>query len=324
MLNQALTYRLCGHAIESDILLPCIPSMDGIQGKWRFRLHHSRQQLDTIETWQRHQFLPNGESWLLTARTKYGFLFRFPNLADFTASNDCLEIDCYPCPNTAQETIHHLLLDQVIPALLDHEGEFALHAGGVASEHGAIVFLGESGRGKSTLCSSFNQAGFPLLSDDFLLLREERNGFVIIPSYPGLRLWPNGRAALKWDAAETTSVAHYTTKERLDSPGQGLPFLTDSIPVTTLFVLTPPGENAETDAVVIQPLASREAFLAMLNSTFRLEISDKHRNQESFRQIGNAVAKLNVCSLAFPRKMSQLPEVRAEILAHLGSEQQAS
>lgn len=319
-----ISYRVCGFTLQSNIMIPNLPPASDRRPWWRFSLHSKPAQARIRDKWICQQTRSRGSVWRSIGRLPDGLLVRFPNLADFAISGDGRRINCRPHADIAQETIHHLLLDQVIPALLAHEGELALHAGGVASDRGAIVFLGESGRGKSTLCASFNQAGFPLLGDDFLLLRADGNGFAVVPSYPGLRLWPDSRAALAWNESDTTSMAHYTTKERLDLVVHDLPFRSDPLSVTTLFALTPPTERSGTKRIRIQRLPPREAYMTLLNSAFQLDVSDRERNRRLFQQIANAVDGLNIYSLAYPREMSILPDVRAAVLTHLATDQAAT
>ena len=317
-------YHVCDFTVESNIEFPIHAQAAERPIHLSCYRHSPRTAAPFDNVWLHERILPDGGIWLSIARTEDGYLLRFPGLADFTVSADGRRIDCHPRADIAQETINHLLLDQVIPALLAHEGELALHAGGVASDRGAIVFLGESGWGKSTLCASFNQAGFPLLGDDFLLLRADGNGFAVVPSYPGLRLWPDSRAALAWDAADTTPMAHYATKERLDPAAHGLPFRSDPASVTALFALAPPAEGPEAERIRIQRLPPREAYMTLLNCAFQLDGSDRERNRRLFQQIANAVDGLNIYSLAYPREMPILPDVRAAILTHLATDQAAT
>jgi len=316
-------YRLCDFLIESNVILSGLLAAGKADTRQTFRLRPVRPSFLVIDNWLRHQKLPDGTEWLSVARLKGEYLLRFTNLADFTVSADGWQINCYPHGNIVNETASHLLLDQVIPAVLAHQGELVLHASGVVSDYGAIAFLGESGSGKSTLCAGFNRAGFPQLSDDFLLLRASKDGFVAVPSYPGLRLWPDSRTALKWEAADTTPVAHYTTKERLDTSSHGLPFCSVPVPITTLFVLTSPDETMKTDQVSIEPLTHQDAFMALLKYSFRLDISDRERNKKAFRDIAETVSKLKLFRLSYPRKMAMLPQVRTAILEHLATEERA-
>ena len=86
--------------------------------------------------------------------------------------------------------MRHLLLDQVMPLVLSRD-RLVLHASAVATPAGAAAFIGFTGAGKSTLAASLSAAGFPILSDDCLVIERDGRGFLARPFYPGARLWPD-------------------------------------------------------------------------------------------------------------------------------------
>ena len=82
----------------------------------------------------------------------------------------------------------HFLLDQILPRLLGERGELVLHGGAISdssSDASALVLLGTTGSGKSTLCASFLNDGWSLLSDDCVYIDPE--SMTVSGSYPGLR-----------------------------------------------------------------------------------------------------------------------------------------
>ena len=84
--------------------------------------------------------------------------------------------------------------------MLTRRSRLVLQAGAIDTPLGAIALLGRTGIGKSTLAASLARAGFPLIADDFLLLRDD---IVAVPSYPGLRLWC-ARARMRTSSPTTT------------------------------------------------------------------------------------------------------------------------
>src|SRR5207253_1964784 len=146
-----------------------------------------------------------------------GYLFHFPELADFRIDAAGRTIRCHPVPGTPLETIRHLFLDQVIPLVLSKRGKLVVHASATLFSEGASAFIGMAGAGKSTLAASLADRGFPLLTDDCLLLEEKGHEFSVIPSYPGVRLWDEASSALFGQVPFSGPVAHYTQKKRLDS-----------------------------------------------------------------------------------------------------------
>ena len=119
-------------------------------------------------------------------------------------------------PGASKAEHDHFLADQVIPRLMAHAGSFVFHAGAVRLGETALVFMGESGRGKSTLVASFDQAGTALLGDDAMVLSTEDGVPAVRPVYPSLRLFPDSIAALMPAAQTAGPIAQHSTKERIE------------------------------------------------------------------------------------------------------------
>lgn len=73
--------------------------------------------------------------------------------------------------------------------LLQQRGVMPLHAAAVKSPAGAVLLLGHSGHGKSTLAAALVERGYALLADDVtgLVVRDGR--VTALPSFASLRLW---------------------------------------------------------------------------------------------------------------------------------------
>src|SRR2546425_12251788 len=148
-----------------------------------------RSPLRERSTGRRHaRRLPNGTISMTIGRCRSGFLVRFPGLAVFLVSRDGQRVSCARRRGTRPTIVSHLFLAQVLPRALSQRGRLVLHASAVATQHGAVAFLGVAGQGKSTLSASFVGRSFPLLTDDGLLLVEHGTMLAGVPSYPEIRL----------------------------------------------------------------------------------------------------------------------------------------
>jgi hypothetical protein len=112
--------------------------------------------------------LPDGALWAQFYRADTGYLLRFPGLADFASTG--LEVTAWPAPGISGQTVEHLYLNQVLPLALSMQGKLVFHASAVEIGDGAIAFMGESGKGKSTLAASFATSGYRFLTDDGLIV----------------------------------------------------------------------------------------------------------------------------------------------------------
>lgn len=221
---------------------------------------------------------------------------------------------------TPPETLRHILLNQVLPLVLNLRGQDALHATAVLTPHGVCAFTGPAGVGKSTLAASFLIAGYPVISDDCLVLKEREGWIVAVPGYPGLRLWDDVAQSLSLDPKHLRSVAHYTAKHRLLLPDQRQAFPTEPLPLARLYLLSR-SEGSKTcneaTAISLQPSPPRHAFMEILSSLFRLDIRNKAMLARQFCFIERLVAQAPIKQLSIPQTVSALPKVREAILADL-------
>jgi hypothetical protein len=238
------------------------------------------------------------------------FLLRFPDLADFVISEDGSALEAWPAPETSEETLRHLVLDQVLPRVLAQQGRLVLHAGAVRVGQEAIAFIGETGRGKSTLTASFHAAGYRLLSDDGIVLAEAQGTTLAQPTYSSLRLWPEAVAGLFARAPDLAPMAHYSRKQRViltDAPNN------TPIPLAAIYVLAPAtGEDAA--SISLTRMSPSEACMAIIGNSFQLDVTDRRRAMGLLTVASDIAQQLPVFSLDFPRSFECLPDVREAIL----------
>ena len=308
------SYRISGYTFSSNLPIPELAAVDEACADFVFELLSPVE--DPIEPahWTNHWAAPDGSVWLAFASIERGYLLRFPEFADFIISTDARSIHCHPRGDVPSETVRHLLLNQVIPLVLNHLGNLVLHAAACATPHGVIAFMGKTGMGKSTLAAGFGQQGFPILSDDCLLVKEQNGVVMSIPSYPGIRLWPESVSALFSEEPELQPLAHYTEKKRLlleqhhpEAPA----------PLASVYVLScPPARNRVT-GVTIGRLRTSEALLEIIKHTFQLDSANPERLRRSFKQYEWLARSVPFFRLTFPRQHSYLSAVTAALLNHL-------
>ena len=310
-----LSYRICGCTFHSNVPIPELPAANEPSPAFTFALFAEAQDFSAGCTWLNDWRLSDGTVWLTFARLATGYLLRFPTLADFIVSTDARTVACSVQPDIPLATMRHLFLNQVIPIVLSHLGKLALHASACATPQGAIAFLGATGAGKSTLAASFALRGFAALTDDCLLVEEQDGVMVSVPSYPGLRLWPEAVTALFAEQPVLQPLAHYTEKKRLLLAPTSCPV---SLVLRGVYVLAPPEARRRSSAITITPLAKREALLAIVKNTFQLDVTDRERLGRSFRRYEQLAKSVPFFGLTFPRKHALLPVVHTAILSHLG------
>jgi hypothetical protein len=246
------------------------------------------------------------------------YLLVFPGNASFLVTMDG-EISCLLHAGSDMQMLRHLLLNQVIPRYLATSGHLVLHASAVTLESGhTVAFLGSSGFGKSTLASSFHRHGAQLIDDDTILLELGEQQVTAIGGFPGIRLFPDSVRAVFDEGAGFTHYTPYTDKQQLLLQDDSESSLIEPHKLDALFLLFDPSHEELGDDVLIEPVSGSNAMMAMIQSAFSLDPSDRKTITRNFRNIGQTISEcLDVFSLRYPRDHDRLPEVREAVTGWL-------
>jgi hypothetical protein len=265
-------------------------------------------------TWTHAWRDARGQVTVALANDNSGYLLRFLDLADFRISRDGRRIFVSHPKSTSIETLRHLLLDQVLPRVLTHTGRLVLHASCVRVRDCVLVFVGETGQGKSCLAASFDAAGYPLLSDDGVVVVPHSDGPQMFPTYRSLRLWPDAIGQLYSQAPQLAPMAHYSSKHRVELADRSEEQRTP-LPVGGIFVLRagcPPPETPQ-----VTPLTARDGCVELLRHTFQLDVTDRQRTAALFSVVGDLARQVPLFAIDYPRVYTCLPLVHATILEHV-------
>ncbi len=305
-------YSVCGLILESDQPIHELPS-------------HPHTRPDLVVRWNVDQLPPSsqhsfrqwplgGRAWLRFARADGGYLLQFGDRADFWVSASGSLVLCRTGPRTPDHTLKHMFLDQTLPLLLSRRGSAVFHASAVQTAHGALVFSGPSGRGKSTLAGYFGRNGHPLITDDCLAVRTAGDSFTVLPAYPGVRLWQDSLQFLAPQADGLPAVSHDTDKRRY-APEDTLPFTGHSVPLRRFYFLEP----ASNTGLEIAPVTGAALIRAVVGSQFLLDTEDPWELESGF-QIATGLARSGLCyRLAIPRDLTLLAGCARRIASHAAS-----
>lgn len=255
---------------------------------------------------------PDGVLWTQFYRTDAGYLLRFPGLADFEVSADALTVACRPAPDATDETPRHLYLNQVLPLVLSKLGGLVFHASAVEVEDGAVAFVAESGRGKSTLAASFSASGFRFLTDDGLVIEEGDRGFQAMPSDPSIRLWKDSQEALVGAGAKIAPPLPYTSKTRFPA-GNEFAFCQEPRPLRRVYFLG----DGSAPVLTFARMSPTDALVEWVRHSFLLDLEERPVLASHF----DRVAKLANCPLCYrldyPRRFEELARLREAIVGHV-------
>lgn len=254
---------------------------------------------------------PGGGDWLQFYRIARGFLLRFPDLADFSLSADGNKVVCVPVPEVSQPTLEHLYLNQVLPLALGKQGSMVFHGSAVAMDDGAIIFLGMSGRGKSTLAAAFASQGRPFLTDDAAVLDASSGRYTVQPSHASIRLWDDSRERLLDSNATLAPAVDYTSKARLLA-GPGLLHCGEPRNLLTAYVLG----DGSADDVTFRCLSEAEMLVEWTKHSFLLDIEDRALIQQHFERVVALANGVACYGLDYPRRFDALDKVLAALADH--------
>ncbi len=255
-----------------------------------------------------------GQDVALFYRTDQSFLVRFQDKADFELSVGRGVVTCTPAPDVSGQTTIDLFHNQVIPLLLNHQGELVLHGSAVAGSTGALGFIGQSGSGKSTIAAYFAKAGHPFMTDDGLFLKEAGSAYNVEPYRPYLRLWSDSNQAVLGRKPPTAEEGE-DNKTLIDA-GPSLPFQETPLPLAALYLLG----SREVEKVSVERMKPDLALLALLKHSFILDVDDRQRLKAHFERLAKLSEAILCFTLEYPRDYGVFPELIPTVLNHASSE----
>jgi hypothetical protein len=251
-----------------------------------------------------------GTPWFRCARLPGGSHYlRWSGLFEFLIAADGRRIACRSLDGATLEAFQTYLVSQVLSFALLQRGVESLHSTAVVIDGEAVGFVGDCGCGKSSLGAAFLQAGYPLLTDDLLVVRETRAGFVTYPGPPRIKLFPGVAKSLLGDQVAGTPMNNLTPKLVIPLGEEKIRVWQGVSPLKAIYVLKPPTDGARGSRVTIRRLSPRQAFIELLKNTFNPMVVEPARLERQFEVTARLASKVPVRSLSFPRTLDRLPAV---------------
>lgn len=302
MRAKADRYRLYGLILRSDLPLGGPRARAG-RTDLELLAARDRWPADCLDSSQRRQ-------WFASRHLSDGSLYlRWRGLFEFLIAPGGRTIRWRKLGRTAEESFRSYLLGQVLSFALLARGREPLHASAVAVGGRVIAFLGDCGLGKSSLAAAFVAAGYPLVTDDLLVLEESRNAYLVQPGLPRIKLYPRIARRLLGVRRQGPRLNPGTAKLIVPLP-EGRT-ARRPLPLDTLYVL------ARARSVRIAPLSGASAMLEILRATFNTVETGRERAARHFAFARKLAGAVRMRRLAYPRRLAAIGAVRDAVLADL-------
>ena len=173
-----------------------------------------------------------------------------------------------------------IILGPVIVLSLALRDIWSIHASAAMYRQSMIAFLGESGRGKSTLAAYLDNFGWQRVADDILPVTLEETGVQAWPHFPQLKLPADNQ------------------------PGLNFP---ERLPLDKICLL----EKADADAAPeLQRLPPNQAVRVLIGHTAGSRLFSPDLLGEHLEFCARAAERIPVYRLIYPHRKDVLPEVK--------------
>lgn len=302
-------YRLYGRWVESDQAIAALTPDSAPDGPVDIQITLGQ----TI--WEAK---PSPEQCWYTSPQKHLQVWHWPETELFWF---CYQDDCqfwlqrqpariwatWPASTTLDDALTYLL-GPVLAFMVRLLGQVCLHASAVYLPPGVAVFLGPAGVGKSTTAAILAQQGYPVLTDDVVVLQEQTEGFQVMPGYPRLRLWPTSTQLLYGNAqALPRWVPEHPTwdKQYLDLRQTNLNFAASPAPLSQIFCL---GARSDGDSYK-HLLTAQAAWHSIITNTSVNYLLDRQLRRQEFEILGRLVTQIPCYQLHVTREAHQFSQL---------------
>lgn len=287
-------YSAFGLNVESEIRLPLLrSSFPDSQMDLRIRKGNIPDGVRSKARTNYYNSLPGNE-----------IIFKIPEIAFYWIREN--EIVIEPQAQASPAAIQLYLLGSAMAPLLHRENALVLHGSAIkVSEDGAILIVGLSGAGKSSLSAAFIEVGYEFLSDDVSVIR----GLSVYPSYPQMKLWRSTLEVFGWQKKGRQQIFNRMDKFNVNLSKH---FVEKALRIKAVYEVTI-GEYLGSHRLV-----GKDAFAIVHNHTYRVEflnqIGDRRRH---FTLCSNLTNEVPVVRLVRPKLGTDPRELIAHCLKFL-------
>ncbi len=231
---------------------------------------------------------------------------------EFLVSGDGSRVLWQRAQEVSDEVVFTYLLGHVMSYCLLARGIEPLHATSVLINGSAIALLGNSGYGKSTMAAALLERGYPLITDDVLVLEFKGQEVLAHPSLPRIKLLPESADAFL-QGKRSMPMNKFTHK--MIFPLKGEQHIAQPVPLAALYLIPP--RSSHSSKITIRRTSGRASFLPIIQNTFNTTVRAPLRLKRQFEFANRLITAVPVKRMSYPKRLELLPAVIDAILADL-------
>ncbi len=242
------------------------------------------------------------------------YLVAFDDLAQVVLSPDAGRVVIHADPGASLFQLRYVLLHQVLPLVMSRRGRCVLHASAVSWRDRIVGFVGRTGSGKSTMAAACASLGAAVVTDDSLVLDLADGAWRALPSYPGLRLFPDSLELVGASPGGLLNESREHHKFILTADRDLPAFERRSLPLAKLWLV-----SVGAPGVPAGDPGGAAAVIALASQLFRLDVEDAAESRRLFDWITRLATDVPISALGLGGGVAGLGRLAQRVLDGLES-----
>ncbi len=289
-------YTVYGLIIASCLELPELIPADGVA--------------DICIQWgEVPETLPGARKTTQRFQAKPGYLLFFADQVARLLVSHGNKVIIEPLSGATEAEIRTFTLGSALGAILHQRGLLPIHASGIKTGHGCVMFCGRPGAGKSTLAGAFVERGFELHADDLCVIGMRTGGIPqVYPAYPRLKLWGDALLTMGKKPDDYHQIPTVPDKFAVQTHR----FNREPLPVDRIYLFSPQGA----DDMAIMPITGMNRYQVLKQQTYRRRFLEGLGTTTAHFQLTSLIGKsVPLYRVHRPRDLSHL-DCLVDFLAH--------
>ena len=206
--------------------------------------------------------------------------------------------------NINSQDIRTFCLGSPIGALLIQRGYLLIHANALEKDGKAILCIGRSGVGKSTIAYQLLKQGWNLISDDIVALTSEGK---VYPGIPRIKLWKDALNHFEINSSKLIPIRDKLYKYII--PIESPRIIKKTVPLKAIYFIV--RDRFDKSKKVISPIESeKEAFLKLRNNTYRpLFVRALDKEGGNIHKLKKLLAQVFIANLHLPEEIPKMVKI---------------